>query len=400
MSDAPLTKKTNRPADSDFKQQRLKAWQPILTPAWVIGTFVVIGIAFVPIGAVLLAASDSVVEEKIQYGGAKVDGIKDDIITIGANKILTLTPKADMKGPVYVYYELENFYQNHRRYVKSRTDGQLRAQLGADFDTEKAAEKTFGEPSWAEKVQSSLSTCEPMVLPSDEKFPKPDCTYGEGNCKVLWPCGLIASSFFNDVFIPEGDLVKSVVSSGKCEQRTGKAWCEKGIAWKSDVDTKFKNPAGWGDPKMWKMDNTSIYKWLHQRYPVFNNLTNNSLFTEGVENEHFIVWMRTAGLPTFRKLYAIIGADNGPDKVTLEKGKDVKIQVHSQFDVDSFSGKKRLVMSTVSWLGGKNNFLGIAYIVVGSISLLLAAMFGAKHIISPRKLGDTTYLVWQDKNKN
>jgi len=23
-----------------------------------------------------------------------------------------------MKGPVYVYYQLDNFYQNHRRYVK------------------------------------------------------------------------------------------------------------------------------------------------------------------------------------------------------------------------------------------------------------------------------------------
>jgi len=26
-----------------------------------------------------------------------------------------------MEGPVYVYYQLDNFYQNHRRYVKSRS---------------------------------------------------------------------------------------------------------------------------------------------------------------------------------------------------------------------------------------------------------------------------------------
>jgi len=25
-----------------------------------------------------------------------------------------------VKGPVYIYYQLNNFYQNHRRYVKSR----------------------------------------------------------------------------------------------------------------------------------------------------------------------------------------------------------------------------------------------------------------------------------------
>lgn len=33
--------------------------------------------------------------------------------------------KTDIKGPVYVYYQLNNFYQNHRRYVKSRDSSQL-----------------------------------------------------------------------------------------------------------------------------------------------------------------------------------------------------------------------------------------------------------------------------------
>lgn len=31
----------------------------------------------------------------------------------------------DVKGPIYVYYQLDNFYQNHRRYVKSRDNEQL-----------------------------------------------------------------------------------------------------------------------------------------------------------------------------------------------------------------------------------------------------------------------------------
>lgn len=32
---------------------------------------------------------------------------------------------SEVKGPVYVYYQLNNFYQNHRRYVKSRDSSQL-----------------------------------------------------------------------------------------------------------------------------------------------------------------------------------------------------------------------------------------------------------------------------------
>ena len=85
----------------------------------------------------------------------------------------------------------------------------------------------------------------------------------------------------------------------------------------------------------WDKSNSSVYKWLHQRFPVFNNLTDNSLLVEGVENEHFIVWMRTAGLPTFRKLYATIGKNNGPDKVTLEKGKKVNKSIFCKYLKDA-----------------------------------------------------------------
>ncbi len=35
----------------------------------------------------------------------------------------------DVTGPVYVYYELKNFYQNHRRYVASRSSYQLNGEV-------------------------------------------------------------------------------------------------------------------------------------------------------------------------------------------------------------------------------------------------------------------------------
>jgi hypothetical protein len=52
--------KLHSPTDTAFKQQRLKAWQPILTPATVLPTFFLVGLIFVPLGGVLLWGSNQV----------------------------------------------------------------------------------------------------------------------------------------------------------------------------------------------------------------------------------------------------------------------------------------------------------------------------------------------------
>lgn len=70
-----------------------------------------------------------------------------------------------------------------------------------------------------------------------------------------------------------------------------------GIAWESDKKIKFRNPGdnlteafkNFHRPKAWKVD-----IWDLDKEDPNNN---------GFENEDFIVWMRTAALPTFRKLY-------------------------------------------------------------------------------------------------
>lgn len=51
---------TNKPPGDAFRQQKLRAWQPIMTPLKVVAIFVAIGVAFIPTGVTLMNASDDV----------------------------------------------------------------------------------------------------------------------------------------------------------------------------------------------------------------------------------------------------------------------------------------------------------------------------------------------------
>lgn len=80
------------------------------------------------------------------------------------------------------------------------------------------------------------------------------------------------------------------------------------------------------------------------------------------------------------------------------------------FPVLPYKGTKSIVISTVSWVGGKNPFLGWAYVAAAAVFILLAILGTARHLIKPRqvipnyrpvltnllsrRLGDMSLLSW------
>jgi hypothetical protein len=76
----------------------------------------------------------------------------------------------------------------------------------------------------------------------------------------------------------------------------------KNIAWKSDRETKFKNPDNMDEFK-------NFAKPPNWPKPVYE-LDTTEESNNGFENQEFIVWMRTAAFPKFRKPYRKVVHEN------------------------------------------------------------------------------------------
>ncbi|GMM51492.1 aminophospholipid translocase regulatory protein [Starmerella bacillaris] len=367
-SQVVIEKKTDtsrRPPNTAFRQQRLKAWQPILTPRTVLPLFFTVAAIFALFGGLLIWASDQIQEVMIDYTTCGIDAPVNSFASIpskgveyrfnknqkmssepswsrsedGKNCTIRFDVPTTMKHPIYFFYRMSNFYQNHRRYVLSYNEKQIEGHAVAADDL------------------GNSGDCKPLSH-NDEG-------------KAYYPCGLIANSMFNDTFS------KELVGVDNTESYW---FTNKGISWPSDR-SRFKktkyNASEVVPPPNWA-----------EAYPDGYNDDN---LPDVSTWEEFQNWMRTAGLPTFAKMAL------RNDTTDLTAG-TYEVNIGLNFNTTVYNGKKYILMSTRTAIGGRNDFLGIAYCVVAGIAATLGIAFLTQHIIRPRRLGDHSYLSWNQPN--
>ena len=269
---------------------------------------------------------------------------------------LTLTPGRAMAPPIYVYYEIDNMYLNHRRMVLSRSDSQLRGDASQELST--CAPQRYQGGNGAALLGRVIAVLAAFFSGFD---PRVRACVRAGSLPVN-PCGLAAWSYINDSYtLTRASGVPLAVSA-------------KGIAFKADVNKRFASAA----PPTHFNDVPSLRGG--------GQLAPNA--TPLAADERFVAWMRTPALSRFRKLWGRI------DGVTIAAGETITVGVANNWNSYGFSGTKRVVLSTSTWLGGANHFMGVAYLVVGGVCMALALVFSALVALRGRKLADPKYYSW------
>jgi len=327
-----------RPKDTPARQQRLKAWSPTPTSRTALHVLFIFSIIFVPLGVILLTTAH-VVEFEYDYTDCKsVEHSSTTCAEIRLDQyrmnetctcVHNFTLDHFLPGEVTFYYALDNFFQNHRRYVKSRDDVQMHG----------------------EEVTSPDDVCKPYDR--------------DAAGRTIAPCGAVANSLFNDTF-------------GFANTSSSVPIVRTGITRERDKGDKFNNRQFMTVKEAFE----NFAKPLFWQIPA-SELDPSDDSNNGYLNEAFIVWMRVAAFANFRKKYGLLG--DGWDG--LSEG-SYTLTIDYNYPVTAFDGRKKFIVSADSWMGSKNDFLGIAYLVLGvlcflaGISLFVARYMQAKQQIA------------------
>ncbi|KAI5963233.1 mug89 [Candida pseudojiufengensis] len=366
QSNLSQIKKSRKPPNTAFRQQRLQAWQPILTPRSVIPFLFLLAVIFAPLGIAIIYTTYNVQELNIDYSKCHLQSDKFESIPdkytgfhfksntkpdfkwrvenltatdYDYQKCIIQFNMPDLKAPLYLYYKLTNFYQNHRKFVESYDLDQLG---GKDLSSD-----------------SVTDNCKPL---KHREY--------NGEQRLIYPCGLIANSYFNDTISSPVLLNARNGNDNETYEFT-----DKDISWSSDRNHKFKmttyNPEDVVPPPNWD-------RMFPQGY-------NESNMPNVQKWEHLQNWMRTAALPNFYKLY-------GQNTTQTLSSGTYEISIDLNYPVEIFGGTKSIVITNNNVFGGRNVSLGVIYMIVAVISLVLGLGFLLQFLIKPRKIGDHNYL--------
>ncbi|GLC34205.1 hypothetical protein PLESTM_000169500 [Pleodorina starrii] len=395
-----------------FREQTYDVFRPQPTLP---GALAVLGLLFalgLGLGIPLLLASLRVVEIRIRYdnadplataAGGNISDVGWDPQRAlwasgddGVRQSLTLTVPRAMRPPIFVMYELEGLYGTHKRYVRSASWEQLKG----------------GHPP-----ASSLDICQPRVYLGG----RPNASLPSSG--LIHPCGLRATSLFNDTFALEADAATcgpaaaaaggssggvSGASGGSGGGSSGSVGGRRaagrllllqhqtaGTATASLLlgrrlrqqqqqqqqrpESAALRPDGAGRQfAPLALDEQGI-KWpleVRHLYGMYNATNLNSvpaLRTGGGLDEpvaaegHFQVWMRPSARPTALKLYGVLHEQ-------LPAGCVLRLHVANRYNSYGWGGAKRVVLTTQSWYGMRNLVVPCALLAVAAAALASAAL--------------------------
>lgn len=325
-SDAASTASTasvkfNRPSTTPFAQQTMKSVQFVLDWKVVFASSSAIGLLFLCMGLGTLFVSISASQIRILYDGPheKIKARSSSWAFMGQNMVLpchapgectySLELPADLEPPIQVYYEVKPFWQNYFSYMSSVVHPQLHGHMAP----EEASRRCSKESRWTASGEE------------------------------IFPCGLIATSVFNDTF-----EIQDVPIDTESEQMP---------VWRN-----FQNP-----PEYLKKPNIS---WLYERYPT---TTSREL---GVQSKRFIAWMLPNFLNRASKPYGVISTP-------LKKGQIVDLKINSRFPVAASGAWKTVLLTR----GTQNYVLAVVLLVSGGLCFCLACAVWSIHLFCARELG-------------
>ncbi|XP_022443512.1 cell cycle control protein 50C-like isoform X2 [Delphinapterus leucas] len=320
------------PDNSAVKQQQLPAYRLQLSANKILSGFFATGVFCLGVGIILLLSAKTIKEVEINYTEkcANCAKLRENAANFDkeCNCSIPFVLPETMKGNVYMYYKLYGFYQNLYRYILSRSNSQL---VGTDV--------------------KDVRNCAPFKT-SHNGIP-------------IAPCGAIANSMFNDTIILSYNLNSSI--------HVKVPMIRSGITWWTDKYVKFQNPSFQNLSSAFA-GTTKPPNWPKPAYELDEEDPGNN----GFINDDFIVWMRTAAFPTFKKLYRRL---HRIEHFTegLPAG-SYSFNITYNFPVNRFQGEKAVVLSTLTWSGGSSLFLGLAYMVTGAVTWLAFFSMLAVHL--------------------